>query len=495
MFRGLLRLRVRNVILALFGMYLCVVLLFYVGMQKSTPESKRNIPDTVERSDVIPGAPAMGVKKPIRGHANEEPLYIKQRSSMFTPKYKAMKEPVHIDQVERKEPKSTSHQPRRNPRGNCIGSDPGREFDFIEVISEKLFVYSAYWDTRPNDFDNKHNGTFVRIMSVLKSGGKKTDVACKFHTADDDVRLSSATYYEMCENHGRQMGGFILSCPLPTEIIGQPCSVEVSATKSQEPVSSLKVRPISPKENREEFAVCVPPLHGNINPRKLVEFVEMTRLLGAQRIVFYDYQVSEDIAKILEYYQDKEYVEVIPWMYPHLLERDSWYHGQLIAIQDCLYRNMHSAEYLTFNDIDEYIVPHEHADWSQLVEQSFQPGQCAFQFQSAFFPPIESDQHETTVLTAKRRTTFFSPVRTKCMVKPYSIFEAGIHHISKPIWANLKVTKMSENTAFLHHYRICMMEYGMNCKNFMEDKSMLKYTNDISGNIERTLKHLESKDS
>ena len=44
---------------------------------------------------------------------------------------------------------------------------------------------------------------------------------------------------------------------------------------------------------RGEFAVCVPPLYGAITAGTLVQFVELTRLLGAQHFVFY---VSDDVS-------------------------------------------------------------------------------------------------------------------------------------------------------------------------------------------------------
>jgi hypothetical protein len=69
----------------------------------------------------------------------------------------------------------------------------------------------------------------------------------------------------------------------------------------------------------------------------------------------------------------------------------------------------------------------------------------------------------------------FSTIRTKCMVRPYQVFEAGIHHISKPIWADLDVHKVDPGLAYLHHYRGCVGNMGMNCMGSTDDKTMLRY--------------------
>ena len=36
-----------------------------------------------------------------------------------------------------------------------------------------------------------------------------------------------------------------------------------------------------------------------------------------------------------------------------------WYNGQLVANNDCLYRNMPLSKYTAFHDIDELIIPRQ----------------------------------------------------------------------------------------------------------------------------------------
>ena len=66
------------------------------------------------------------------------------------------------------------------------------------------------------------------------------------------------------------------------------------------------------------------------------------------------------------------------------------------------------------------------------------------------------------------------------MVRPYEIFEAGIHHISKPIWAHLTVDRVGTEVAVLHHYRKCVALYGMNCAGTVVDLTIRRHIDDLA---------------
>jgi len=245
--------------------------------------------------------------------------------------------------------------------------------------------------------------------------------------------------------------------------------------------------------------------------------VQLTFLLGADRIAIYDFNVHDSIRRLLNHYStvrcrpdaDNKQpcrVDVIPWPLASTMDKGIWYHGQSIAIQDCLYRHMAVSEYVLFSDIDEFVVPHGDGMfvWNDIVDRLWQPEQCAFQFISAFYNPSEgspdSDWDDDVMnsprkahlltMTSLQRSSEFSMIRTKCLVKPYQIFEAGIHHISKPIWAHLKVNRVERNEAYLHHYRTCSGNMGMNCKGSVEDTTMLRYQQTLEKHVEQSLARL-----
>lgn len=365
------------------------------------------------------------------------------------------------------------------------------EFRFRSIASE-VFVYSAYWDSRPNDFDNRRNGSYIRIMAIIRSGARP-ELNCSFEGGDQRGGFPPPTsrigYYEMCENHGRIYGGFILSCPVPPWISSPLCSVTIGAVRAGVVVQTvrLRIRTIEPVPQRLAFAICVPPLFGSVSVARLVEFLEVSRVLGAEHVTMYDFELSPEVSAVLNYYsRERGFVSVIPWKLDRSIDEGIWYHGQLVSIQDCLYRTMASANYVAFNDIDEFMVPQTSRHWSGMLQVLDKPKRCAFQFKSAFFKPVPEDsesmaQKELDIQTLIHfeRTSNFDRIRTKCMVKAFSIFEKGIHHVSKPIWADLQVHPVETDVAILYHYRVCLHGMGMNCGFYEQDKTMLRYRDEI----------------
>jgi len=243
---------------------------------------------------------------------------------------------------------------------------------------------------------------------------------------------------------------------------------------------------------------------------------QLTSLLGADRIVIYEWKTSPKTHGIVRHYagrcRDKRRcrVEVIDWRLPETVANSIWYNGQSLAIQDCLYRQMASSRYVVFSDIDEFLVPHSGhiANWTQLASTLERPQTCGFQFLSAFFdpaavpavstppPPVEGDlrraptKPDLMTMRSIQRSQHFSNIRTKCMIRPYEIFEAGIHHISKPIWAHLAVDRVDTDVAFLHHYRKCVGMYGMNCAGTVDDPTVRRYSDDLARSMADVWKEL-----
>lgn len=389
---------------------------------------------------------------------------------------------------------------------NCRDVHREAEFRFRKIASE-VFLYSAFWDSRPNDFDNRRNGSFVRIMAIRPRSAQPT-LGCLFDQESaaslnaSRALKSPVAYYEMCENHGRGLGGYILSCPVPPELESSPTCSVIVAHVTGDAVSEavrLRVRTVAPAPlaARRRFAVCVPPLFGAVAVSRLTEFLELSRLLGAEHVTMYDLDMTSEVRAVLRYYETRTgFVSVVPWRLDRSVDEGIWYHGQLVAIQDCLYRSMATADYVVFNDIDEFVVPRgTHFRWPDILPVLDRPNRCAFQFRSAFFKPEGGDRHDLDLdlrtLVHLQRTSNFDRVRTKCMVKTAAIFEKGIHHVSKPIWADLEVHRVDPDVAFLHHYRVCLHGMGMNCAAYEEDRTMLRYEHHLMSAVNYTKLHFK----
>jgi hypothetical protein len=354
----------------------------------------------------------------------------------------------------------------------CFHSPQNPSYEFQTVIPNVLYVYSAYLDVRDSQ-------GYVRVMAIL-ARKKKNNIQITCHFRDRNGRNVSSVVYEMCENHNKMLGGYIVSCPVYKD--SKPCHVvlNVKESNTSEPKSvSVGVTQISPSRARYSFGVCIPPLFGDVDKGRLVEFIELNQLFGAQHFIFYDFHISKkETRQILQYYQERGVVTVIPWLLPaDIREPWLWYHGQLLAHNDCMYRAMSLFKVMVLQDIDEYIVPHtSHRTWGEGLSDHLQDTVVGLSFHSAFFDPGVHNSHTLVTMTRFSRTAMLSRVRTKVMVKPSKIFEVGIHHVSKPFQEDFKIMTIDTKVANLHHYRKCVKNYGMRCDKFEEDRTMLKYS-------------------
>lgn len=155
--------------------------------------------------------------------------------------------------------------------------------------------------------------------------------------------------------------------------------------------------------------------------------MEVSSILGNTLVFFYDFNITEEVWMILEYYADeRDLAEFIRWPIHSDIDTGNWYHGQLVAIQNCLYRNMVASRYVAFHDIDEFIVPHNFTSWTSMVEHVKRPNYFAFSFLSAFFDPHRSEAQQSKIPIISLKALDQSPwstMRTKCMVKPGWMFE------------------------------------------------------------------------
>ncbi|XP_071090275.1 beta-1,4-galactosyltransferase galt-1-like [Haliotis cracherodii] len=332
-------------------------------------------------------------------------------------------------------------------------------------LTSLIFLFSAYADYRPEK-------PRVRIIGIINKNMAYTSLYCHYKVpvmTEDGSKIHElisveAERYELCENHLRAFGGWILSCPLP-EIQGrQPCFVYVGLSR-KDTVNSVEMSILTTKKSQPEeqtdFAVCVPPLYGKLTRFSIVQFVELSRLLGARHFVFYDFGITPDVQLALKYYQSVGLASVIPWDLP-VSWKTIWYLGQSVALTDCLYRHMSAVKYLMFNDLDEFLVPRDISarSWRDLTTM-FKPNICGLSFRNAYFqinnlPACNQDNRCLTVLRATERHERFPNMgRNKMMVDPYKVFEMGIHHVSRP-WpdvANYSVIEVPPDVAYVHHYR------------------------------------------
>ncbi|XP_060563848.1 beta-1,4-galactosyltransferase galt-1-like [Ruditapes philippinarum] len=375
-------------------------------------------------------------------------------------------------------------------------------------ISAGIYVYSAYFDTR-------NETAYIRMIAAVSKEINKvylnTTLSCVFNTTEDGENSSATSVvysplqsYEMCENHKRLFGGWMFSCQVPKNLKSKPLKIQLkfldldNITKSTLKDICITSRHKNIKRRKLNFGVCVPPLYGEIKAKSLIEFIEFNRVLGAEIFILYIENsidnLSMEVRSVIRYYERQNVIIFHPWRLPFTSE-SIWYHGQSLAINDCLYRNMDDFKYLVFIDLDEFIIPqNELITWTDVINRVKENDPEMFKrsigmsFKSTFFSEefsrhVFSNEMSMTVRT--NRTRNFSFRRNKVLVQPEKIFELGIHHVSKPLHEkdSQNIINIPTSVAHIHHYRSCVNEFGIHCKIRVEDYTVpYKYGQQIIDN-------------
>ena len=250
------------------------------------------------------------------------------------------------------------------------------------------------------------------------------------------------------------------------------------------PSNVLKVHSYPTDRGPEvNFTVCVAPLHNRFDDvRRVVETIELDRMLGADRFYVYNHSTGSHLTEVLSGYNadGSDLVRVVPWRVPVKVYAkppntcvDLHYYGQVPALQDCLYRNMFKSRYVVFADFDEVIVPRrfEHRDWMTMIEALAATAGRAkkiggFVFKNTFFRTdwpndtrVAADvrvasRRITSLLTTQRERKIYPwKWRSKFIVRPELVVAVGIHEVAKVIDDDVGVLDVDEDDGLLHHYR------------------------------------------
>jgi Glycosyltransferase family 92 len=157
-----------------------------------------------------------------------------------------------------------------------------------------------------------------------------------------------------------------------------PVSVSLTANACDDAENKLKIIDNHPPNGvKKRFGVCCKSL--TYGDRKTVirfiEWVHLLRILGADKITLFNRHVHPELFKIMNYFQDKGYIEFSPFLEPSgvstsLQASPQTYMLEMMQHTDCFYRTRHLYDYIAVMDIDEVIIPMKTEDytWHDLVK-------------------------------------------------------------------------------------------------------------------------------
>jgi hypothetical protein len=134
-----------------------------------------------------------------------------------------------------------------------------------------------------------------------------------------------------------------------------------------------------PNGVKRKFAICTKPLNifDGVSPIKLIEWVEMMKILGAEQIFIYHRYINAENFRVMKYYEKKGFMDLSLYLEPSGVSgRDgSSYEGHVNEypiFNDCLYRVRNLFKYVVALDTDEILIPVNESlkTWKSLIKSS-----------------------------------------------------------------------------------------------------------------------------
>lgn len=266
----------------------------------------------------------------------------------------------------------------------------------LQTTNGTFQLFGAYYDVRKNS----KIGPAVRILGMIDRINPTVKTFCQFWFDGQKEPFIVKTFeykYMWFSKWGNYVNGnfqpYLIACQIPKPFQALvPASVSIVEKQCDTATNNLKVIYNLPADDRKKgFAVCVKGLdflYDDLSV-KLIEWIELITLLGADKIYFYELQVHPNISKVLRHYEKEDKVHVTPLTLPggmpnipgfqhlYLAKKTSQKRqNELIPYNDCLYKNMYKYEFIALLDIDEVIMPKHEEDmsWHDLMVRVLEKG-------------------------------------------------------------------------------------------------------------------------
>ncbi|XP_016985429.1 uncharacterized protein LOC108048965 [Drosophila rhopaloa] len=182
-------------------------------------------------------------------------------------------------------------------------------------------------------------------------------------------------------------------------VLGNTCAVPQNALKVFQPPAEEEEEKEAARPNpRLRTGVCVKFLRfpDSDMSERLVEWLELMRLLGAGRITAYDIgELHPNTSRTLAHYTRSRDGLLDLRKFQFLNDTKGYLPlkmAEVLLYNDCLYRSLYDFDFVAVMDVDEVIMPlGENRNWPDLLEDLQAEdvnctARCGYCFQNVYFP-------------------------------------------------------------------------------------------------------------
>ncbi|XP_011305959.1 uncharacterized protein [Fopius arisanus] len=392
-------------------------------------------------------------------------------------------------------------------------------------------LFGAYYDNRKLS----RIGPAIRLVGMIDRIDPKVKTYCQlWYDGERDAKIVDVFEYKYIwySKWGNYKQGiyqpYVIACKVPQSHWrkGPPASVSIVERACDTATNNLRVIYNRPQV-KKEFAVCVKGLdflHEDLSVR-LIEWIELIGILGADKIYFYQLQVHPNVTKVLDYYQKLGRIEVTPLTLPggqpnvpafqhmYLTKRTNHKRqNELIPYNDCLYKHMYEYDYIALLDIDEVIMPAQDTTWNQLMRRVLPKAlgirnetRASYNVRNVYFLDDLLHSHETfdhvprymhMLQHVYRSKNYTKPNQyVKCFHNPERVVTLHNHFPLACLGSGCTTYAIDTEDAQLQHYRAdCVKSLKKTCVQYREnsvlDTKIWRYKDELVDRVTRTLETL-----
>lgn len=253
---------------------------------------------------------------------------------------------------------------RRNDRGSPVVYE---DDDDWRTVSPDVLVYSAYLE------ENSKNSWSIRVIGAARRRRKYENLSCLVSWEGGEF-ISSVSSQHVSEHPAPLFGAFLFRCPVSNLEVTRQGTIRVALgfdlwKKDKTELEWMSVHPPQ-KPQFKCCTVCVRPLNKYFHELAYVaEFLGYYTSMGIRRFDFYMAEVSREMELMLAELQEHPdaVIRLHKWNLPLTL-KELEEHGQMSALQECIYRSRSATEYVLNVDLDEFFVPRRNRTIAEALE-------------------------------------------------------------------------------------------------------------------------------
>lgn len=430
-----------------------------------------------------------------------------------------------------------NRQSQKKGNDSCSRYPQIYDLEFNNIYWQTLRTSNGTFQFFGAFYDNRRLsriGPAVRIVGMIDRIEPTIKTYCQlWYESEREPRIVETLEYKYIwyAKWGNYKQGiyqpYVIACRVPQQMSGKPPS-SVSMVEKRCDTASNNLRVIYNRPKRKkDFAVCVKGLdflHEDLSVR-LIEWIELISLLGADKIYFYELQVHPNVTKVLQHYQGLGRVHVTPLTLPggqpnvpafqHMYLTKKTNHkrqNELIPYNDCLYKHMYEYEYIALLDVDEVIMPVHDATWQELMRRVMPKAlkirnetRASYNVRNVYFLDDLLHSHGYFKDIPKymhmlqhvyRSKNFTKPNQyIKCFHNPERVVTLHNHFPLACLGAGCTSYPIDTEDAQLQHYRAdCVKSLKKTCEqyrgNSVVDMTIWRYKDKLIERVTNTLKTL-----